>query len=237
MSPFIAGALTPITDTEQETRMHLLWWILIRVALFSLLISITSFLHGKGHSVILPPLPMTTAFLVGLYSFSIGSALLLKKKSWPARKFGLIQLFADTVFTGLLVYATGCSQSIFTPILILPVIAGGLILHRIGGLILAAVATLLYGAVLGSELLGLVPGYFFAAAYKIPDTFFIATNLFALYGLIFFLVALLSGQLARRHNFNRCTGNSLWKCKINAYAGRVDVADRQIGCSCTSCGR
>ncbi len=201
MSPFIARALTPVTDNEQETRRHLLWWILIRVALFSLLISITSFLHGKGHSVILPPLPVTTAFLLGLYSFSIGSALLLKKNPWPARRFGLIQLFSDTVFTGLLVYATGCSQSIFTPILILPVIAGGLILHRIGGLILAAAATLLYGAVLGSELLGWVPEYFFEAAYKTPTTLFFGTNLFAIYGLIFFLVAILSGQLARRLRF------------------------------------
>lgn len=201
MSPFIARALTPVTDSEQETRRHLLWWILIRVALFSLLISITSFFQGKGHSVILPPLPLTAAFLFGLYGFSIGSALLLQKKSWPARRFGLIQLFSDTVFTGLLVYATGCSQSIFTPILILPVIAGGLILHRIGGLTLAAAATLLYGAVLGSELLGLVPEYFFAAAYKTPNTFFIGTNLFAIYGLIFFLVALLSGQLARKLRF------------------------------------
>jgi two-component system sensor histidine kinase PilS (NtrC family) len=144
---------------------------------------------------------MTTAFLFGLYSFSIGSALLLKKKSPPARRFGLIQLFSDTVFTCLLVYATGCSQSIFTPILILPVIAGGLILHRIGGLTLAAAATLLYGAMLGSELLGWVPEYFFSAAYKTPTTFFIGTNLFAIYGLIFFLVALLSGQLARRLRF------------------------------------
>jgi two-component system sensor histidine kinase PilS (NtrC family) len=201
MCPFIARTFTPVTDSEQEIRRHLVWWILIRVALFSLLISITSFLHGKGHSVILPPLPLTTTFLLGLYSFSIGSAILLKKSSWPTRRFGLIQLFSDTVFTGLLVYATGCSQSIFTPILILPVIAGGLILHRIGGLILAAAATLLYGAVLGSELLGWIPNYFFSAAYKTPDTYFIGTNLFAIYGLIFFLAALLSGQLARRLRF------------------------------------
>jgi len=201
MSSFIARALTPITDSEQETRRHLLWWILIRILLFSLLIGITSFLHEKRHSVILPPLPVITAFLFVLYSFSIGSAILLQKRTRDVRKFGLIQLFADTVFTGLLVYATGCSQSIFTPILILPVIAGGLILHRMGGLILASAATLLYGGVLSSELFGGVPDYFFKTTYNVPDTIFIGTNLFAIYGLIFFLAALLSGQLARRLRF------------------------------------
>lgn len=202
MFPFITRALTPTTDNEQETRKHLLWWILIRVSLFSLIISVTSFLHVRGYSVILPPFPMTIAFLLGLYCFSIGSAIFLKIKFWPVRRFGLIQLFADTVFTCLLVYTTGCSQSIFTPMLILPVIVGGLILHRIGGLTLAAATTLLYGAVLGSEQLGWIPEYFFAAAHnRTPTTFFIGTNLFAIYGLIFFMVALLSGQLARRLRF------------------------------------
>ena len=191
----------PVTDSEQETRRHLLWWILIRILLFTLLISSTSLFRGKVHSVILPPLPVTIAFLLGLYGFSIGSVLLLRKRSWPARKFGIIQLFSDTVFTCLLVYGTGCSQSVFTPILILPVIAGGLILYRTGGLILAAATTLLYGAVLGCELLGGIPGYFYTTAYKAPDTFFIGSNLFAIYGLIFFLAALLSGQLARRLRF------------------------------------
>jgi len=197
----IARALTPVTDSEQETRRHILWWILIRVFLFSLIIGITTYFRGKGHSVILPPLAVTSTFLCGLYGFSIASVLLLQKKFWSARRFGLIQLFSDTVFTALLVYATGCSQSVFAPILILPVIAGGLILYRMGGLILAAAATLLYGAVLGSELFGWVPKYFFPASYKPLDTIFAGTNLFAIYGLIFFLAALLSGQLARRLRF------------------------------------
>jgi two-component system sensor histidine kinase PilS (NtrC family) len=201
MFHLIARALTPANDNDQETRRHILWWILIRVFLFSLIIGITSFFRDKGHAVILPPWPVAAAFLSGLYVFSLASALLLQKKFWSARRFGLIQLFSDTVFSALLVYATGCSQSVFAPILILPVIAGGLILYRIGGLILAAAMTLLYGAVLAGELIGWVPGYFSATSYRAPDSYFIGTNLFAVYGLIFFLAALLSGQLARRLRF------------------------------------
>ncbi len=201
MFHFLTRALAPVTDSEQETRRHILWWILIRVFLFTLIIGFTSFFQRKGHAVLLPSLLVTSGFLCGLYAFSGASLLLLQKKFRPIRRFGLIQLFFDTVFTAVLVYATGCSQSVFAPVLILPVIVGGLILYRTGGLILAAAATLLYGALLGCELFGWVPEYFFTTAYKAPSTFFTSSNLFAIYGLIFFLVALLSGQLARRLRF------------------------------------
>ncbi|MBV5318260.1 MAG: PAS domain-containing protein [Desulfobulbaceae bacterium] len=201
MFNLISRALTPVTDSEQETRRHIIWWILIRVFLFTVLAGITLFFQEKGYSAILPPLPVTATFLAFLYAFSIGSALLLQKRPWSGRRFGVIQLLADTLFTALLVYATGCSQSVFAPLLILPVIAGGLILYKTGGLILASAATLIYGAVLGCEYFGWVPEYFMTASYLAPGTLFPITNLFAIYGLIFFLAALLSGQLARRLRF------------------------------------
>jgi two-component system, NtrC family, sensor histidine kinase PilS len=201
MFRFLTRALIPVSDRDQETRRHLLWWLLIRVLLFTLLISISSFFREKGHAVILPPLAMIVVFLCVLYGYSITAALWLKQTRGPVRRFGIIQLLSDTVFAALLVYATGCSQSIFTPVFILPVIAGGLILSRMGGLIPAAAATLLYGAVLISELIGWIPDYFFSGPYQPPHTFLTGTNLFAVYGLIFFLAALLSGQLARRLRF------------------------------------
>ena len=194
----LARTFTPVADSEQETRRHLLRWLFTRVLLFTLLIAIASFFRGKGQQVLLPPQSVTLAFLLLLYAYTIGSALLLQKTAVPVRTFGLVQLLSDTVGAALLVYATGCSNSVFAPIFLLPVIAAGLILHRSGGLVLAAAATLLYGAVLGSELLHWLPAYYRAPAYRAPDNLFISTNLFATYGLIFFLAALLSGQLARR---------------------------------------
>lgn len=198
MFRFISGILTPVTDSEQETRRHILWWILLRVLLFTLLFGFTSFLRQKGNDALLPPPAVVSIFLFGLYGYSIGSALLLRKMAWPVRRFGVIQLFSDTAFTAFLVYATGCSQSNFTPVLVLPVIAGGLILYRLGGLFIASSATLFYGAVLASEVMGWVPAYFHASSYKPPASPLPGANLFAIYGLIFFLAALLSGQLARR---------------------------------------
>ncbi|MDX9834132.1 MAG: ATP-binding protein [Desulfobulbus sp.] len=194
----LARMFPPVADSEQQTRRHLLHWLFTRVLLFTLLIAIASFFRGKGQQVLLPPQAVTLGFLVLFYAYTTGSALLLQKTALPVRAFSLVQLLSDTVCTALLVYATGCSNSMFTPILLLPVIAAGLILHRSGGLLLAAVATLLYGAVLGCELLHWLPAYFRAPAYRAPDNFLVSSNLFATYGLIFFLAALFSGQLARR---------------------------------------
>jgi len=198
MFRFIARTLTPVTDSEQETRRHLLWWIATRVFLFTLLIGIATFLREKGHNVILPSRLVTSVFLLGLYTFSIVSALLLQRHPRSVRRFGIIQLFFDAVCIALLVYATGCSQSDFTSLLILPVIAAGLILYRRGGLFLAAITTVSYGVILAFEQLRWIPHYFTSTTYKAPASILTGTNLFAIYGLLFFLAALLSGQLARR---------------------------------------
>lgn len=198
MLRFLARALTPVTDSEQETRRHLHWWLATRVCLFTLLLGLVALLRAKGLTVLFPPATATAIFLLGVYGFSIASAFLLQRHTRSVRQFGAIQLFFDAVFIALLVYATGCSQSEFTALLILPVIAAGLILYRLGGLFLAATTTLLYGGVLLLERLGWVPSYFHATTYRAPVSILTGTNLFAIYGLLFFLAALLSGQLARR---------------------------------------
>ena len=189
-------ALSPIHDTEEQLRHHILWLLMIRVVLFTLLIAITAFLETKGHNVILPPPSVTLAFLSVVFIYSIGSAALLQNKTRHIRRFGLIQLLSDTIFAALLVFGTGCSQSIFTSVFIFPVIAGGLILYRIGGLIPAAAATILYGIVLTSEYLGFLPPFYAQTSYIPLKNSLAITNIFAVYGLTFFTTALLSGILA-----------------------------------------
>jgi len=223
MFRFLTRVLTPAIDSEQEIRRHLLWWLLTRVMLFTLLFAMATFFREKGHAIILPASSVTVAFLLGLYGFSIASALFLQKKSRSTRRFGLLQLCCDAIFMALLVYATGCSQSSFTSLLILPVIAAGLILYRLGGLFLAAVTTFSYGAILALEQLRWVPRYFAAAPYSPPSSFLAGTNLFAVYGLLFFLAALLSGQLARRL---RVTEEKLHRTALEF--GRLSILYKQI---------
>lgn len=197
-SSLLARLFAPVSSGEQEIRHHILWWMLVRVLLYTLLLSIAAYLRDKGQDAILPPLPQASLFLLGIYGFSIASALLMPRIPWSARRFGVVQLLCDTTINALLVYGTGCSHSDFIALMVLPVITGGLILYRLGALFLAAAATLLFGGVLALEQLGSIPAYFAATPYKAPVNLLACANLFALYGLTFFLAALLSGQLARR---------------------------------------
>ena len=194
--PFIR--LTPMYNNTDQLRRHILWLLLIRIIFFTLLIGITVVLGSLGTQVILPPDTLILAFLAILFIFSIGSSAILQKQGLNLRQFGLIQLLGDALFAALLVYGTGCSQSIFTPVFILPVIAGGLIMYRKGGLISAAAATLLYGAILFAEYRGIVPAYMTAAGMTPIHSMLRMTNFFAIYGVTFFIIALLSGSLAAR---------------------------------------
>ena len=189
----------PLVYYNNETlRHHILWLLLIRVIFFTLLIGITVVLGSLGTQVILPSDTHILAFLAILFIFSIGSSAILQKQDLRLKRFGLVQFLGDTVFAALLVYGTGCSQSIFTPVFILPVIAGGLIMYRMGGLMSAAAATLLYGTVLFLEYMGVVPDYMTSAGWVPVHDVLKATNLFAIYGVTFFITALLSGTLAAR---------------------------------------
>ncbi|MDD2467344.1 MAG: ATP-binding protein [Desulfobulbus sp.] len=188
----------PVTSSEQEVRRHILWWIALRVALFTLLLSIAAYFREIGPAAILPPIQLTSFFLLGIYAFSVLSALILPESSWSARRFGVVQLLFDLLCNAALVYGTGCSQSDFIALMILPVITGGLILYRIGALFLAAASTLLLGGVFFLEQLGFIPAYFLGTVYKTPTNALASANLFSIYGLLFFLSALLSGHLARR---------------------------------------
>jgi two-component system sensor histidine kinase PilS (NtrC family) len=191
-------ALSPVHDTEEQLRHHILWLMMIRVVLFTLLIAITAVLQAQGQNVILPPLSVTLAFLSVVFIYSIGSVALLQNKSHRIRRFGLIQLLSDTIFAAVLVFGTGCSQSIFTSVFIFPIIAGGLILYRIGGLIPAAAATILFGIVLTCEYLGFLPPFYAETNYIPLKNSLSITNIFAVYGVTFFTMALLSGMLAGR---------------------------------------
>lgn len=190
--------IKPVTDSEEQLRAHLAWYLFIRVILFTLIIGIALFLQSRERQVILPPQFSIFMFLTVIYVYSILSSLTLKKKGLHLRRFCKIQVLSDTVFITLFVYSTGASQSIFTPVFILPILAGGLIMYRIGALIPAAASTLLYGGVLTLEYLQIIPRYYYDYRYILITDYQVSTSIFAVYGLTFFLIALLSGLLAKK---------------------------------------
>jgi two-component system sensor histidine kinase PilS (NtrC family) len=188
----------PLLSSNDQLRRHILWLLLIRIIFFTLLIGVTVLLGSLGTPVILPSDSMIMAFIAILFILSIGSASIAQKPGLNLRRFGLVQILFDTIFAALLVYGTGCSQSIFTPVFILPVIAGGLIMSRKGGLVAAASATILYGSSLVLEYLNILPSYMALAHYLPAHDPLKAANLFAIYGTTFFITGLLSGTLAAR---------------------------------------
>ncbi len=190
--------LTPQQNTGEQLRLHLLWLLLIRVLLFTLLIAVTVILQKKGRDIILPPPVVTMAFLAVVFIYSIGAAGLLQNMIRHLPRFGLIQLLSDTIFAALLVAGTGCSQSIFTPVFIFPVIVGGMTLNRTGGLIAAAGASLLYGGILASEYLGYIPQFYAQTRYVPPTDYLALTNVYSVYGITFFTIGFLSNMLAGR---------------------------------------
>ncbi len=203
MKAFLIQFFQPIEDSEAATRKHLLWWILLRILLMCLLCVLAAIFRDKATTAIVPPLPQTSFFLLTLCIFSIVSALILQTtllSGWLLRGFGLAQLWADAFFVAFFVYGTGCSYSDFTPLFILPIITAGLILYKPGSLILATISTFSYAAVLLIERYGRVPDYFWfpGTLYRSPESLTTLMSPFAFYGLLFFLAALLSGQMGTR---------------------------------------
>lgn len=194
----LISELSPRQSTGEQLRLHILWLLMIRVMLFTLLIAVTVVLQTKGRDIILPPPAVTMAFLSVVFIYSIGSAGLLQNMVRHLQRFGLIQLLSDTVFAALLVAGTGCSQSIFTPVFIFPVIAGGMSMSRTGGLIAAAAASLLYGGILACEYLGYIPRFYAQTGYVPPTDYLSLTNVYSVYGITFFTIGFLSNLLAGR---------------------------------------
>jgi two-component system sensor histidine kinase PilS (NtrC family) len=189
---------TPEGITPAARRRRQLHWLLfLRVMILSLLLGINILLQSKSELIITPPLTYVAYFIVGVYIFTIFSALLLHYIAWYTT-FAYWQLLTDSILVTVLVFFSGGSQSIFGIIYFFPIIAGSFILFRRGGLALAAAATLGYGGVLLLEAMGYQPAFFTNYWFRPLGNIFDAMNYFAVHGVTFFIVALLSALLSER---------------------------------------
>jgi len=187
------------TETVNQILRHqLLWLLLLRVVLYTLLSIVSYFFGGASFEVILMPRELMVGFLLIVYLASISSAIYLLASSVSPRTFGFIQTLLDTLFATIIVYCTGISQSIFTSVYFFPIIAGGLLLPRKGGLVAAAASTLLYGGILACELYVIVPEYLTRLGYVANRGFMASLNHFSVQGLTFFLAAILSALFSLR---------------------------------------
>ncbi len=185
-------------SSDSVLKQQLLWMLLLRVILYTLLLGVNFLLQDDKFEVITLPPNLMILFVLAVYISTIGSAFYLIRSGSNVRKFGFIQSLLDTVFCTLLIYLSGGSQSAFTSIYFFPIISGGLLIPIKGGLIAAAASTLLFGAILGLEHSHYMPEYllFFnsAGSQNIQGSI----NQFAIRGLTFFLAAVVSALVGAR---------------------------------------
>jgi len=177
---------------------QLLWMLLLRVVLYTLILGVSAYLQSGEFNIIVLPQAHLFIFILFVYATSITSSIIFLRTKINPRRFGLNQILLDTFVVSVLIYYTGGSASIFTPIYFFPIISGGLILPRIGGLIAAGAATLQYAFVLLLEYNQIFPIFLKVPFYNNVQENLAALNLFAVYGLIFFLAATLSSLFAGR---------------------------------------
>ncbi|MFH2124053.1 MAG: ATP-binding protein [Pseudomonadota bacterium] len=186
------------TSPDNLLKGQLLWMFLLRVILYTLLLGISAFLQSDQLEIILPPYYWLLSFIFCVYLSTIGSAFFLLTSKKEPSYFAILQNQLDIFLVSLLVYSTGSSHSAFSPLYFFPIIAGGLILPRKGGLVAAAAASLQYGLVLGLEQLQIIPAFLARYQYFKEQNLFASINHFAILGLTFFLAAILSAIFSRR---------------------------------------
>ncbi|MBU0944923.1 MAG: PAS domain S-box protein [Proteobacteria bacterium] len=200
MSALPANEPLSSKNTVQQLLVYqLLWMLFLRVILYTLILGVSFYLQSGQFNVLIPPPRLLTVFILLVYTSTIISGFLLLGSDKDPIRFGLKQNLLDTVFVSILLYYTGASHSIFSPIYFFPIIAGGLIMPRLGGLIAAGAATLQYALVLTLEYYHIFPE-FLKVPYKFDfhQDILTSINLFAVYGLTFFLAAVLSSLFAGR---------------------------------------
>jgi two-component system sensor histidine kinase PilS (NtrC family) len=198
LKTLIAQPHSPDSSPDKLLRGQLLWMLLLRVILYTILLGISVFLQNEQQDIILPPYYLLLFFIACIYVSTIGSALYLLISKKTAHRFGILQNQLDILLITILVYVTGSSNSTFSPLYFFPIIAGGLILPRRGGLIAAASASLQYAFILGLEQLHVYPTFLRHSAIFKEQTLLASINHFAVLGLTFFLAAILSTIFARR---------------------------------------
>jgi two-component system sensor histidine kinase PilS (NtrC family) len=195
---FLTNPYPSPTTPEKLLQGQLLWMLLLRVILYTLLLGISVFLQSGELEIILPPYSWLVFFICGVYLSAIASAFFLLTRKSGFGRFGLIQNQLDILFVTGLIYHTGSSYSPFSPLYFFPIIAGGLIFPKKGGLIAAASACLQYGLTLGLEQMHICPAFIHRYVFFKEQSPLTSVNQFAVLGLTFFLAAILSAIFARR---------------------------------------
>ena len=196
LNSFIAKPVESLAAAALFKR-QLQWMLFLRVVFLTLLLGITLLLQSAEKHIILPPYNYIAVFITAVYIYTICSALTLKFiKHYSTFAYG--QFLGDVLLITILIYYSGGSQSIFILLYFFPIIAGSFILFRRGGLAPAAASTIAFGIVMFFEYNGHHPVFFENFWYRPVVDIRSTMNVFSIYGLTFFITAVLSSVLSEK---------------------------------------
>ncbi len=181
---------------DLELRRRLRWLIATRAIIGTLLLggAIVVELTGPGRFAI-DPFFLLIAVTYGLTFLSALTLPLVERRRWLID----VQLAIDVAVVSAFVYVTGGITSVFSSLYVVPIVAGSLLQHRRGGLLLSGLSSLLFVA--------LVVVQFMAADGRLPWSWptpqidLLPTRMIALYVVLlnvfgYVSVAFLSGVMA-----------------------------------------
>lgn len=154
----IVGLVMPEgTRDGPEFRRRVEWMMLLRLVVTTLLLGATIFFQFRETRVFFvdPTIPLyilvgATFLLSLIYVFSLPLAADLKA-------FSFFQIIVDVFYVTVVIYFTGGASSVFTLLYLFPIIAAAILHFRRGALIIASMASVLFGLLLNLEFYQVVP--------------------------------------------------------------------------------
>ena len=191
-------------DRSSELRKRLQILMFLRVVFVSVILGSLIFVRFRGTHLHITHAQTAPYILLAVIYFTNIIYVLLLKKLGRLILQAYFQLFFDSLFIAVFVYATGGIDSIFSFLFILNIICGSILLYRRGGLLLASADSILYGLLLDLHYYGLIHPLgnrvgFSAESYDSAYLFY--TILVNMAG--FYLVGYLSGFLAEQTRKSR----------------------------------
>jgi len=202
----LAGTAGGVTEgangASDRTRIRLVWVMLLRVGLISVLLGATLVLNYKTTEAFDAPSPR---FLLGLIAFTYLATILYAvwyRTGWRSALLARVQFLVDVLAWGCLAYATGGIASGFTFLFDLWVIVAAVVLGGRSGFFWAGGAAGVMLALTGlmhSEVLASLPDQLAPAASTEETLYFLGINVVSL----FVVAALVTSLVARLERTGR----------------------------------
>jgi len=165
--------------------------ILYRFALATITLLMGLFFQLRGVSAFWGPYALFYLLIFLIYATTILFAFLIRKIKNHAFLI-YAQTTADALIITGIIYITGGSDSVFTPLYILAILEAGVMLERRGGLMAASVCSICYGLLLNLEYHWVIP----ALSRRLPYHDVVLLYTLFVYILAFYLSGYLTGYLA-----------------------------------------